>query len=300
MDITSIKAQERLQIARQNFEEGGVFTLPNFITLEALKEIQNETIPKADFAFECNSNHNIYLLPTVDKEYPTTHVRNRQYPTRVASIAFDELDREQVLVKLYESDLLTSLIAQVTGQKKCYHSADILGRCSVNVFKNGWKHAWHFDESEYSTTLMIQKPEHGGIFQYTAPLRNNSNDLVEDLVESAMDDDNQAQENEEQEQEQGEATKITKLESSLTKKNIQKKPLVRRKNLTFEEGTLSIFSGRKSLHRVTECSGNLDRLVAVFTFASEEAYKNSPEVRKLFWGRTGEEEENQPVDSRKH
>ena len=69
--------------------------------------------------------------------------------------------------------------------------------------------------------------------------------------------------------------------------------LVQRNDLTFEEGTLSIFSGRRSLHRVTDCYGELDRLVAVFTFSPEKNYKNSVEVRKLFWGRSGEDDEKE-------
>ena len=35
----------------------------------------------------------------------------------------------------------------------------------------GWSHAWHFDESHFSTTLMLQKAEHGGDFQHTQPIR---------------------------------------------------------------------------------------------------------------------------------
>jgi hypothetical protein len=33
------------------------------------------------------------------------------------------------------------------------------------------EHSWHFDESQFSTTLMLQKPESGGIFQLTQPVR---------------------------------------------------------------------------------------------------------------------------------
>ena len=85
---------------------------------------------------------------------------------------------------------------------------------------------------------MIQKPEKGGIFQYSEKIRNNSDELVENVVEELIDD------------------------------NIQdENRLAKRHNLTFEEGTLSIFSGRRSLHRVTDCYGSKNRLVAVFTFS---------------------------------
>jgi len=58
------------------------------------------------------------------------------------------------------------------------------------------------------------------------------------------------------------------------------------RRLTFEPGTLSIFHGRRALHRVTRCAGTRDRLVAILCFASEPRAVNSDAVRKLYWGRT--------------
>jgi len=261
-----------LQHAKEELYDKGVTTIPNFVTKEALENMRKESVKKGKVAYETNDLHNVYLLsPDMDlNTYPDkNHLRNRLYKTHVASIAYDELNPENTLAKLYNSETLLKLVAFVTGQKKCYHSIDPLGRCSVNVFKNTWQHAWHFDESEYSTTLMIQKPKDGGIFQYSEKIRDNSDELVVDLVENIMDDHLQPEER-----------------------------LVQRHDLTFEEGTLSIFSGRRSLHRVTDCYGDLDRLVAVFTFSQEKNYKNSIEVRKLFWGRSGEEDVSSSVSSK--
>ena len=54
-----------------------------------------------------------------------------------------------------------------------YRLADPLGACTVNIFKPGWYHAWHFDESEYTTTLCLQQSEKGGEFEFTPPLRKD-------------------------------------------------------------------------------------------------------------------------------
>ena len=35
----------------------------------------------------------------------------------------------------------------------------------------GWSHAWHFDESPFSTTIMLQKAEDGGHFDHSLPIR---------------------------------------------------------------------------------------------------------------------------------
>ena len=59
-------------------------------------------------------------------------------------------------------------------------------------------------------------------------------------------------------------------------------------DLQFDPGTLSIFRGSRSLHRVTQCGGPKARLVAVFCFAAEPDFKNSKEVQELFWGRSSD------------
>ena len=50
-------------------------------------------------------------------------------------------------------------------------SADPMGACSINIGQHGSNQAWHFDESAFSTTIMLQKPDKGGLFQLTRPIR---------------------------------------------------------------------------------------------------------------------------------
>ena len=48
----------------------------------------------------------------------------------------------------------------------------------------GWAHAWHFDESPFSTTIMLQTAREGGHFEHTLPIRggrgggNKNNKMV--------------------------------------------------------------------------------------------------------------------------
>ena len=59
---------------------------------------------------------------------------------------------------------------------------DPLGAASINIFRPGWNHAWHFDEAEYTTTLCLQQAEEGGEFEFSAPLRDSDGDLAADAV----------------------------------------------------------------------------------------------------------------------
>ena len=63
--------------------------------------------------------------------------------TRVASTAWDEI--EGPLRALFEYNGLVDFVGAVLGQR-LYRLADPLGACSVNIFRPGWHHAWHFDE----------------------------------------------------------------------------------------------------------------------------------------------------------
>jgi hypothetical protein len=61
--------------------------------------------------------------------------------------------------------------------------------------------------------------------------------------------------------------------------------------LPFSAGTLLIFGGNQTIHRVTRVEGKRPRLVPIFCFAEQKDLKNSETVRKLFWGRSGTESE---------
>lgn len=250
-DLESESAQSAILEARSNYLLYGVATFPDFITKEALDSAVKDVITKSPHAFQTDTTHNVYLS-SPDSSYDPTHVRNRMLPTQVSSVAFDELDSFGTIATLYSLDALSKLVGAVTGQTPCYQSCDPLGCCSINVFRQWQGHAWHFDESEFSTTLMLQKPQSGGIFQFTPRLRSNQQDLAVDSVECAM----------------------------ATGENVR--------DLVFEDGTLSIFAGRYSLHRVTPIVGETERLVAVFAFSSQSGYMNSAQVQEMFWGRSNQ------------
>lgn len=119
---------------------------------------------------------------------------------------------------------------------------------------------------------MLQEAETPGtgLFQYTNPLRDNPNDLALTSVANAI--HTYASDT---------VANIRPLEAT---ERMTTPPLLH--TLDFVPGTLSIFAGSKSLHRVTQVQGNVSRLVAVFTFASQPGFQNTPAIQKMFWGRS--------------
>jgi hypothetical protein len=248
-DLASAAAQRVVLDYRRQLAETGVALLNGFLTTEATAAMAAEARAHAGRAFFCDSTHNVYLEPH-DDAFPSDHPRRLRLHTVVGSIAYDLLPRDSPLRRLYNWDNLLAFVQEVLGRPALYRLADPLGALSINVFKPGGRHSWHFDETEYTTTIMLQEAEEGGHFEYLPHLRRA--DAGEyDTVRRVLDGDERG---------------------------------VRR--LPFTAGSLSIFAGRVSMHRVTEILGDRLRLVAVLAFNGRPGVTNSDEVRRLFWGRT--------------
>jgi hypothetical protein len=234
---------------RAQLRETGVATLPGFVRPDAVARMAAEMGARAPKAYSCRGRHNVYLKAP-DLELPASHPRNREVETEVGSIAWDEIGPATALRELYLWDPMVTFVGGVLERNPFYRFADPLGACSVNVFRPGMGHGWHFDEAEFTTSLMLQTAEKGGDFEFVPFLRPRRGEDFE-AVRQVLD---------------GDEGKVRRL--------------------PFEPGTLSMFHGRRALHRVTRCAGKRDRLVAILCFASEPGAVNSEAVRKLFWGRT--------------
>ena len=88
-------------------------------------------------------------------------------------MAYDEMSSQNPLHRLYNCDAFIRFVKDVTSQRSLHRLADPIGACTVNIFKPSWSHAWHFDESEFTTTVCLQTSEEGGHFEYTRRLRSD-------------------------------------------------------------------------------------------------------------------------------
>ena len=266
------------QACRERFLEDGLCMLPGFISPEALETLAREAEGFAGDAWFCRSTHNVYLTdhdpdaprddrlspsgggphnvcPTGhDPATPAGDVAGRQERTFVGSVPYDRIGEASSLRRLYLWDPLKDFVGAVLGKERLHRFADPLGACSVNVFVDGGEHGWHFDESEFTVTLMLQPPESGGAFEYVPRIRGREDEQA--IVGAVLNG--------------GRAGVV---------------------ELPFTAGALLVFGGRQTLHRVTRVHGARPRLVPVLCYAERPGLRNSEAVRKLFWGRTGTEDD---------
>ena len=234
---------------RQEFLDTGLSILPDFVKPSALRILVGEGNAIAKQAYFCESTHNAYLTDD-DFDLPEDDIARRQESTFVGSVAYDLLGDSSSLKRLYLWEPLRRFVGAVLGKNEFYRLADPLGACSINVFVDGGQHGWHFDESEFSVTLMMQQPAIGGAFEYVTGIRGHTDEkkLLQDILD-------------------GDRSNIVQL--------------------PFTPGTLLIFGGHQMIHRVTQVRGSIPRLVPVLCYSDTPNHSNSETVRKLFWGRTG-------------
>lgn len=223
--------------------------LPEFVRPEALAVLAEEANRCIEDAWFCSGAHNVYL-DEVSPDSPPDGIAARAVRTFVGSIPYDRLTKDSSLRRLYQWDRLNDFIGAVLGKPRLHRFADPLGACSVNVYVDGGEQGWHFDESEFSVTLLVQSAETGGAFEYVPRIRGRADEIS--TVEAVLDGD---------------------------RRQVRELP--------FEAGVLLIFAGRQTLHRVIRVSGARPRLVPVLACAERPGLVNSEEVRILFWGRTG-------------
>jgi len=269
--LESAECSAVLAAAREQLQRTGCASFPHFLAPGALQRAASEAARLAPSAFVTDAEHNAYQAPSADPALPPTHVRNLPMRTRVASTAFDELAPDSALRALYLWPGLTPFLSAVTGTP-VHRLADALGCCSVNVFRQGWEHAWHFDEAETTVTLCLQPAAAGGEFEFSPLLRDHDGDLAEHAVRAILE-------------------RHSSYEpcggggGGVSGGGVGGDDAPPVSTAPFEAGTLQVFKGRYCLHRVKRTEGPRDRLVAVLCFAERPGVFNSASVQKMFWGR---------------
>jgi hypothetical protein len=230
----------------------GVVTLPGFLLPETIRSLVAEAEACADQAFYTASTHNVYLTRP-DTSLPPDHVFNRQVVSTKGCICTDQVPAGSALHRLYNAPAFRAFVASVVGEDELHEYADSLSSINVHYAPAGKELNWHFDNSEFAITLLLQRPEAGGAFEYVKDLRDAEKGEmnfagVQDLLDGRT------------------------------------SPEV----LTIEPGTLVLFRGRNSIHRVTPTIGPTKRILVVLAYNSRPGIALSESARRTFYGRLGE------------
>lgn len=227
----------------------GMFNLEGFLQPEAVAAGVAELKPLlAGQSFTHRRRHNIYFRKTVDGLAPD-HPALREMETINHTVCADQMGGT-LLTALYEWPPLRAFLAAAMQRPALHLMGDDLARVNVMAYRAGEALNWHFDRSEFTTTLLLQAPGEGGDFEYRSDLRSATDPNYQGVARLLAGQD----------------------------------PDVRRLRVT--PGTLNVFKGRNTAHRVSPVGGGRERIIAVFSYFEKPGVVFTSEERLGFYGRT--------------
>lgn len=244
-----ITEADYIERCRQLLDTTGALVLDSFFSEETIAAIVAASAPKETAAYYANSTHNVYLT-AADENFAADHPRNRQVASSKGLMADDEVPADSPLRSVYDDGDFRTFLCEVLGISELHPYDDELSSINVHFAAEGMELGWHFDNSAFAVTMLLQAPASGGIFEYVPHVRDaDAGDQAYDAVGRVLD-------------------RVTPV-----------------KTLRFEPGALVLFRGRNAMHRVTTTEGDTTRMLVVFAFNDQPGVKLSESALQTFYGR---------------
>ena len=226
-----------------------VLKLDNFLSKEAVKNIEIEAEYLKNQAFYCSQFHTI-LLDKKNKNLDKDDPCNIEVKSDKGCVPHDLIPKNSYLNLLYNSKEFRTFLTNVLNLKKIYPYKDTLSSINYNYYEKGQQLGWHFDNASFAITLMISSPTKGGIFQYVTKGRNFEKKYIDKkLINNVLKEKEQINE------------------------------------LAVKPGSLVLFYGRNYLHRVTPIKSIKGRILVTLNYNLEKGVKLSKNARMTFFGR---------------
>ena len=232
-----------------NLAKNGMFNLPDFIKSGVAQAAADAAKPAMGTeSYRHARRHNVYFrdsMPNINDDHPAM----AKFDTANHTLCADQLKGNPV-IDIYEWEPFAAFLAATMGKEKLYQMEDKMARVNVQASRAGEALNWHFDRSEFTTTILLQAPEIGGQLEYRKDLRT-------------ADDQNY----------EGVAAVLAGSDPEI-------------KQIMPEPGALNVFRGVNTPHRVVPVQGATDRMIAIFAYFDHPGVVFTAEEQMGFYGRT--------------
>lgn len=233
---------------RARLDATGVAIVPGFLTDAAVAAIVAESEPLAAAGHHQDISGTPYLeLP--DDGWSPGHPRLTTGRSALTAIPYDDFGRDSPLRALYEWDPLMDFVGLALGKERLYRYDDELGALNVAAMHDGDELFWHFDQTDFVVSIALQPSRAGGDFECVSMTRTADDECYDDV-----------------------AAVLAGATQTVT-------------TVPMEPGTLMLFEGRHSLHRVTPIVGPVPRYVALLAYDTRPGTHSSELLRLVRYGR---------------
>ncbi len=235
-----------LQSVKATINEKGTVSLPNFLTAEGTKLLQQTVIDKTPEANRTRRFNNVYDMKEIPEDIPEDHALRVVLESSYSSLGRSQL-RETFIEELYTCPFIKDFAADVLDIPQLYFHDDSYNACVVMMYQPGDKIDWHFDYGQFVCLINVQEIEDGGFHECVTDIRTEDDNGYEAVGKVLK----------------GDRSQVHQSRSS--------------------PGAFTIFKGRYSLHRVAEVTGTETRKSLVMTYEDKEGVVLTDEVRERYF-----------------
>jgi hypothetical protein len=249
LDPASDAMRETIHAAREQMRTRGAAEIPGFVSATGVATLVHDADALASRAHPSSGQGTSYL-EYPDFSLPEEHPRLHFADYAVRAVAYDITPRFSPLRQLYEWDPMKDLVEAVLDRGSIYRYADPFGALNLAVMGRGDQLQWHFDQTDFVVSLAIQSAEVGGDFEVVPRIRSAQDEHYPEVARVLAGDRSSVE------------------------------------ILAMTPGTLLIFEGRNSLHRVSPIGGSRWRHVGLLAYDTQPGTVGSDLLRQDRYGRT--------------
>ena len=227
--LGSEAGQDLLNRAHRMMKEDTLVEFPDFLRSQAVVALAEELTALGSNAHQIDYMSTPYGWMN-NSEFSPNHPRSALFRRNCGTITTELFSEDSLSKRLFQVDELTEFIRRMLGYETLYRSACSTLSIQVNVMHEGDRFDWHFDTNDGVVSFMIQNADTGGAFEYV-PLIRDEDDENYDTVSNVFDGSHEP------------------------------------RRQTASAGTLLLFLGRRSIHRVAPVGATeRSRLSLLFSY----------------------------------
>jgi len=200
--------------ARRSLDEAALCLLPGFLSSQAIAALCAEAEQLIPSAIPYQRDRTAYGWMD-NRGFPPEHPRSAMFASRNQTVTLNQMAPDSLFRQLFFFDALTEFVRQALGFDTLYCSACPYLAIELKVMDAEDVLSWHFDTNDGVVSLLLQGADEGGNFQYAPYIRSEEDERYEDIAAVFEE-----------------------------RSNLVKQP-------PMQAGSLVLFKGRRSLHRVS-------------------------------------------------
>ena len=239
---------------RDELERTDALPLAGFLkdpVVEELVQQSRDALPGSHWMQGEFTPYSDNLSELDDSTLPPDHPRRRRLPASHHFINGLDVPADSAARTLYQNRYFIEFVQAVLDIPSLYTIADKMGCINLLVYEPGDSNGWHFDTTDFVLSVMLKAAKQGGAYQYIPALRSDQDENLENVAwRMAHPDDPD-----------GVRTAV------------------------LEPGTLFLFRGKNTFHRVTPVEGDSERIVAILSYHHSPGHLLSEGSRMAMYGR---------------